>query len=88
MSKLGNRRKNKKLWEVYERKELISNDPEVLELIQNGSDEFFRKAAQRILNENQETVFLNNCKNCGKLARTPNARQCRHCGNKWFKEVN
>lgn len=38
--------------------------------------------ALRILKDNP--AILNNCSNCGKLARTPNAKQCRHCGNKWF----
>ncbi|GAA4277312.1 hypothetical protein [Aquimarina mytili] len=88
LAKLGNRRKNKKLWEVYEKKELISSDPKVLELVKNGSDEFFRNAAKRILKENPEIVFLNNCEKCGMLARTPEARQCRHCGNKWFDKGN
>jgi len=38
--------------------------------------------ADRILKEHNEEIFLNNFPN-QKLARTLNARQCRHCGNKW-----
>ncbi|GAA4277579.1 hypothetical protein [Aquimarina mytili] len=86
MSKLGWRRKNKKLLKAYESKGWISTDPKVLELIKNGTEEFFRITAQRILNDHNEQIFINNCSKCKKLTRTPEARQCRHCGNKWFDE--
>ena len=69
---------------IYKKKEWISSDPEVLRLIENGSEHFFKTTVGRILNESSDKVFINNCSNCGKLARTPKARQCRHCGNKWF----
>lgn len=37
------------------------------------------------MKEAPEKVFLNNCPKCNKLARTPYARQCRHCGHSWHE---
>ncbi|MDB2539184.1 hypothetical protein N9X23_02325 [Flavobacteriales bacterium] len=71
-------------YKIYKRKGWITPDREALELIKNGDTEFFINTAKRIIKESGEKIFLNNCPDCGKLARTPKARQCRHCGNKWF----
>ena len=38
--------------------------------------------AERILTRSRDEV-LNNCPKCGALARTPRAKQCRHCGHDW-----
>jgi hypothetical protein len=27
--------------------------------------------------------IINTCPQCGQLARTPLAKQCRHCGHDW-----
>lgn len=51
-----------------------------LELLQKGQEAFERDIAVRILQETPEQVFLNNCPQCRKLARTPMAKQCWHCG--------
>jgi hypothetical protein len=71
-------------YKIYKRKGWITSDRDALELIKNGDTEFFINTAKRIIKECREEIFLNNCPDCGKLARTPKARQCRHCGNKWF----
>ncbi|WP_172278760.1 hypothetical protein [Chryseobacterium sp. LAM-KRS1] len=39
--------------------------------------------ATRIISEYPEKVFFNNCPKCGKLARTPKAKQCRYCKYRW-----
>ena len=70
---------------MYERRGWITNDKEALELLKNGETEFFINTANRILKEHKNDIFLNYCPKCQKLARTPKARQCRHCGNKWFE---
>ncbi len=59
-------------------------EPEILILIENGTKVFYERTATRILIEHREDIFINNCKKCGKLARSPQAKQCRHCGYKWF----
>ena len=38
--------------------------------------------AQRILRYHKEKV-INDCPQCGKLARTPKAKQCRYCQHDW-----
>jgi len=38
----------------------------------------------KILLENYgDKIFWNLCPNCGELARTPKAKQCRHCNQDW-----
>lgn len=45
-------------------------------------EEFKIAIANRILNDHYEEV-INNCPKCGKLARTPKAKQCRYCQFDW-----
>ncbi len=73
--------------EFYRGQNMISNDPVVLSLLENGYDEFISQAAIRIMSEEPGEVFFNNCPNCGYLARTPQSKQCRHCGHSWHHQV-
>ena len=82
--KLGPVQENDTRLEMYKRTQRISSDPKVLELIENGYDKFYERTAKRILTEYPEKVFINECPKCGKLARTPTAKQCRFCQHKWF----
>jgi len=61
----------------------LSNDPEVLSVTASGYDAFVERVAARIVNEHADQVFFNRCSECGGLARTPTARQCRFCGHDW-----
>lgn len=61
----------------------ISERPDIKEFLKNGYEEFEFNVAKRIMKETPEKVFFNNCPKCNKLARTPYARQCRHCGYSW-----
>ena len=83
--KLNGEDENSSRGKMYKRKGWITTEKEALKLIKNGETEFYINTAHRILIEHPDDVFLNKCPNCQKLARTPNARQCRQCGNKWFK---
>ena len=60
-----------------------TKDKETLELLDNSYDEFKRISAEKIMREHGDKVFVNNCSKCGRLARTPFAKQCRHCGYDW-----
>ncbi|WP_264558934.1 hypothetical protein [Flavobacterium sp. N2270] len=82
--KLRDEPENSPRHNTYKNKGWITTDYEVLELIKNGEIEFFLNTAKRILKENKDEIFLNKCSKCKKLARTPKAKQCRHCDNKWF----
>lgn len=72
-------RKNASL--VY--RDMLSNDPDVLGLTSEGLDAFVERVSQRILGDHRHEVGFNNCPQCGALARTPKARQCRFCGFDW-----
>ena len=61
----------------------LSADPEVLRLASVGWQQFLKTTAQRILSEHADQVFLNCCPRCGRLAKTPRAKQCRFCRHDW-----
>jgi hypothetical protein len=79
---------NAELLDMYKRKGWISEDEEILILLENGYDNFELNTAKKILQNFPEEVFLNNCQKCGKLARTPTAKQCRFCGFDWHNISN
>lgn len=68
---------------LYYRRGLLSKVPEVLDLLNAGPDDFMIKCAERILKEHPDKVYLNLYPECGKLARTPYAKQCRYCHHDW-----
>ncbi len=73
--------------DFYREQNLISNDPSVLKLLEDGYDTFILKAAMRIMEDEPGEIFFNDCPNCGELARTPYSKQCRHCGHSWHHLV-
>lgn len=77
---------SEKMKELIERKYEVPDNKEVLDLLKDGSDQFYVNTATRILEENKDSIFLNNCPQCGRLARTPLAKQCRFCGYGWHNE--
>ncbi len=62
---------------------MLSNNPEVLALTDAGMDAFTRQVAERIMREHGQEIYLNCCPKCGKIAKTPQARQCRFCFHDW-----
>ena len=68
---------------VYLSKGWLTEDKEILRLLEKGINHFRLKTAERILNENIDKIDFNNCPKCGELARTPMANQCRFCGYDW-----
>jgi len=67
---------------------LLSDDPAVLVLAQDGYHAFAEKTAKRILRDRSAEVILNRCPQCQVLARTPAARQCRACRFDWHDRAN
>jgi len=61
----------------------LSVDPEILNYLKDGYNQFILNCAERILKDNPGVVYLNLCPLCNKLARTPQAKQCRFCGHNW-----
>ena len=72
---------------MFVEKGWMSNDTEVLKLFEEGSEQFWANTAERIVRDNPGKIYFNLCSKCGKLARTPQAKQCRYCGYNWHKRV-
>ena len=66
--------------------DLLSEDPQVLELARGGFDAFVLVTAKRILADHADKVAFNYCCQCGRLARSPKARQCRYCHHDWHSQ--
>lgn len=64
-------------------RKLLSDDPRVLLLARDGLSIFVLRTGQRILEYHPDQIVFNCCPRCGGVARTPTARQCRHCGHDW-----
>lgn len=60
-----------------------TDDPKAIELLKNGYPDFIMKTAERIYNDHKSELKLNLCPQCHKIARTPQAKQCRFCGHDW-----
>lgn len=66
------------LEELYGFKDETTNN-----ILASGDAESIRlQIAQRLWAEADRSVF-NFCPECEALARTPQAKQCRHCGHDW-----
>lgn len=63
------------------------SDEKTNKLVELGKEGLENTIANRILTDHRNEV-LNYCQKCGELARTPKARQCRYCGNKWFDKTD
>jgi hypothetical protein len=68
---------------IYSKAGWLIDDPLILSYLTDGYDQFMLNCAERILSEDPEKVFFNFCPVCDRLARTPYAKQCRHCGHDW-----
>jgi hypothetical protein len=64
-------------------KNMMSDDPEVLALTSNGVNRFVEQTGERIWADHAVGIFVNRCPNCGQVAKTPKAKQCRFCWHDW-----
>lgn len=78
---------NPKMRDVMSKKGWINSSPEIINFLKDGYEEFELNVVKRIMSETPEKVFFNNCPKCNKLARTPNAKQCRYCTYSWHDLV-
>jgi hypothetical protein len=81
--KLNDMPDNEARRQLYVRNNWLTDDPEVLKLLDDGYTNFILACADQILRDNPNDVFINLCPLCGRLARTQHAKQCRHCGYDW-----
>lgn len=68
---------------IYLRNQWLTDEPEILAQLDEKYVQFILNCAEHILKEHPNEVFFNGCTKCGKLARTPQAKQCRFCGYDW-----
>lgn len=80
--KIGGENNEKRL-ALYKRHNWLTDDAAILELLKDGIENFELNAAKHLLSKYPDKIFLNLCPKCGKLARTPSAKQCRFCGFDW-----
>lgn len=57
--------------------------PEIDTALADGPEAFRRRVRDRVLSERGAEVFINRCSRCGRVVRTPQARQCFWCGFDW-----
>lgn len=72
---------------MYLKQGWLSTDTETLNLLKDGYEQFEIDTATRLISERSEEIVLNKCPKCGRLARTPYAKQCRFCGHDWHNLV-
>jgi hypothetical protein len=61
----------------------ILSDKNLSGLTNDGYDAYKIRIAERIFDEHIDELELNLCPNCNKIARTPQAKQCRFCFHSW-----
>jgi hypothetical protein len=56
---------------------------EIKSLLIDGMQSLRRRLADKLIQDHREEVFANSCPKCGKLPRTPKAKQCPWCFHSW-----
>ncbi len=69
-----------------ERRHGLIGDPEVERALAEGLENYRLRIARRVLAEHTDRVFVNRCPQCGRIVRTPRARQCFWCRHAWHGE--
>ncbi len=70
--------------EARERKYIKgSDDPRIDSVLERGYETFCREVTDRVLGDSRSLVTLNLCPECGRIVRTPRARQCMWCHHDW-----
>lgn len=67
--------------EWHKRMGRYSDDPKIQAMIADGFEKFKIRVATRIYNEHKDKLNLNLCPQCGRVARTPQAKQCKFCSH-------
>lgn len=61
----------------------LTSEPEVLSLLEQGEEAFFRTSLERVRRESGHE--LNCCPRCGSLCRTSEACVCPQCNHSWYE---
>jgi hypothetical protein len=66
-----------------ERRRHADEDPAIKKALGDGPDALFALITSRLLRDNATTIVLNRCPECQALCRTPRAKQCPNCQQRW-----
>jgi hypothetical protein len=61
------------------------DDPAVDAALVDGYKAFRLRVVLRLLSEQEVVAMINRCPACGRIVRTPRARQCLWCGHDWHR---
>ena len=61
----------------------LSDEPHIMAMTALGRENLKINIVNRIVKEHFTELELNLCPKCGKIARTPLAKQCRFCYHSW-----
>ncbi|MEO0479356.1 MAG: hypothetical protein AAF196_07745 [Planctomycetota bacterium] len=61
-------------------------DRDVMRALADGWATFQSVARARVMRDHPDTVVVNRCPDCGRVVKTPKARQCMWCGCDWHRE--
>jgi hypothetical protein len=75
-----------KLKAIYAKNGWVTDEIEALVGLTDSYDNFQMRLVIRILVEFDDQIYFNNCPKCGKLTRTPQAKQCRFCYHDWHEK--
>jgi hypothetical protein len=68
---------------LYRKHGWLSDDQDASDMLKMGQDQFYILAATKIQERFGSEIVINSCPECGKLCRTPRAKQCRYCLHDW-----
>ena len=74
---------NETIYKFFMKDEDVYKNGEMMDLTKDGYEAYKIKVATRIWEKHKDELDLNLCPKCGKVARTPWAKQCRFCFNDW-----
>ncbi|WP_342644522.1 hypothetical protein [Mucilaginibacter sp. CSA2-8R] len=81
--KLADRADRERLISIYTRSKWLSGEPETFAQLDGGYSNFIINCSKELLSKHGADIVINICPQCGRLARTPLAKQCRHCFFDW-----
>jgi hypothetical protein len=68
---------------MYTRNKWLSEEPEIFSQLDGGFSNFIITCSKQLLSKHSDDIIINLCPKCGQLARTPLAKQYKHCFFDW-----
>jgi hypothetical protein len=60
------------------------NREDINEALGTQPETFRHHVCERLLQEHSDKIYINRCRSCQRIVRTPKARLCTWCGYNWF----